>query len=136
MPSWSFSDQERQIMESGYSALTVEAVRLALGATALRQRVIAHNIANVDSPDHTRMKVVFEDQLAQALGAARQADVRDAALLVGIQAEMEPDVSKGKVQLDEEVAQMSANTVRYQALSRGISRYLSIAGLIASANKG
>lgn len=123
-------------MESGYSALTVEAVRLALGATALRQRVIAHNIANVDSPDHTRMKVVFEDQLAQALGAARQADVRDAALLVGIQAEMEPDVSKGKVQLDEEVAQMSANTVRYQALSRGISRYLSIASLIASANKG
>ena len=123
-------------MESGYSALTVEAVRLALGATALRQRVIAHNIANVDSPDHTRMKVVFEDQLAQALGAARQADARDASWLVGIQAEMEPDLSKGKVQLDEEVAQMSANSVRYQALSRGISRYLSIASLIVSANKG
>lgn len=123
-------------MESGYSALTVEAVRLALGATALRQRVIAHNIANVDAPDHVRMKVVFEDQLAQALNAARQVGARDAALLSGLQPEMEPDLSQGKVQLDEEVAQMSANSVRYQALSRGISRYLSIAGLIASANRG
>lgn len=123
-------------MESGYSALTVEAVRLALGATALRQRVIAHNIANVDAPDHVRMKVVFEDQLAQALGAARQVGARDAAFLAGIQAETEPDLSRGKVQLDEEVAQMSANSVRYQALSRGISRYLSIASLIASANRG
>lgn len=123
-------------MESGYSALTVEAVRLALGATSLRQRVIADNIANVDSPDHVRMKVVFEDQLAQALDAARQVGARDAAFLAGIQAETEPDLSKGKVQLDEEVAQMSANSVRYQALSRGISRYLSIASLIASANRG
>lgn len=123
-------------MESGYSALTVEAVRLALGATALRQRVIAHNIANVDAPDHVRMKVVFEDQLAQALNAARQVGARDAAFLDGIQAETEPDLSRGKVQLDEEVAQMSANSVRYQALSRGISRYLSIASLIASANRG
>lgn len=123
-------------MESGYSALTVEAVRLALGATALRQRVIAHNIANVDAPDHVRMKVVFEDQLAQALDAARQVGARDAAFLGGIQAETEPDLARGKVQLDEEVAQMSANSVRYQALSRGISRYLSIASLIASANRG
>lgn len=123
-------------MESGYSALTVEAVRLALGATAMRQRVIAHNIANADSPDHVRMKVVFEEQLAQALGAARQVGARDAAFLSGIQAETEPDLIKGKVQLDEEVAQMSANSVRYQALSRGITRYLSIASLIASANRG
>lgn len=123
-------------MESGYSALTVEAVRLALGASSLRQRVIAHNIANVDAPDHVRMKVVFEDQLSQALNAARQVGARDAAFLAGLQAETEPDLSKGKVQLDEEVAQLSANSVRYQALSRGVARYLSIASLIASANRG
>lgn len=123
-------------MEPGYSALTVEAVRLALGATALRQRVIAHNIANVDSTDHVRVKVVFEEQLAQALGAARQVGARDAAPLAGIQAETQPDLSQGKVQLDDEMAQLSANSVRYQALSRGISRYLSIANLIASATKG
>lgn len=123
-------------MENGYSALTVEAVRLALDATALRQRVIAHNIANVDSPDHVRMKVSFEEQLSQALGAARQAGVRDAAFLSGIRAEAEPDLASRKVQLDEEVAQLSANSLRYQALSRGVARYLSIANLIASANRG
>jgi len=123
-------------MSSGYSALTVEAVRLALGATAQRQRVIAHNIANVDSRDHVRAKVVFEEQLAQALDAARQVGARDAAALSGVRPETEPDLSLGKVQLDDEVVSLSANSVRYQALSRGITRYLSIAGLIASATRG
>lgn len=125
-------------MDAGSStALTVESVRLALGATGMRQRVIADNIANADSPDHVRMRVVFEQQLSQALSAARMnGGVGGVAWLDGVQAEMEPDLTQGRVQLDEEVAQLSANSLRYQALSRGLSRYLSIASLIASATRG
>lgn len=125
-------------MDAGSStALTVESVRLALGATGMRQRVIADNIANADSPDHIRMRVVFEQQLSQALSAARMnGGVGGVGWLDGVQAEMEPDLTQGRVQLDEEVAQLSANSLRYQALSRGLSRYLSIASLIASATRG
>ncbi|MFT3857830.1 MAG: hypothetical protein QM742_10160 [Aquabacterium sp.] len=121
------------------SALTIEAVRLALGAANLRQQVIADNIANVNSPDHVRMKVVFEDRLAQALASVQGASVDDlsvADVLGGAQAELEPDASGRKVELDEEVAQLSANSLRYHALTKGLARYLSIANIIASSSRG
>ena len=73
------------------------------------------------------MRVVFEERLAQAMASAN---------LDGVQAEMEPDFTAGRVQLDEEMAQLSANSVRYHALSKGLSRYLSIASLIASSSRG
>jgi flagellar basal-body rod protein FlgB len=126
-------------MELGISsALTIESVRLALGATGLRQRVIADNIANIDSPDHVRMRVVFEEHLAQALSSVQDVRNEDEALSVlgGVQASTEPDARQGKVELDQEMAQLSANSLRYHALAKGLSRYLSIAGIIASSSKG
>lgn len=128
-------------MEFGSSsALTVESVRLALGATGLRQRVIADNIANVNSPDHVRMRVVFEERLAQALASAKSASLDEASSvpsLDGVQPELEPDFSASrKVELDEEMANLSANSLRYHALTKGLSRYLSIANIIASSSKG
>lgn len=128
-------------MEFGSSsALTIESVRLALGAAGLRQRVIADNIANVNSPDHVRMRVVFEERLAQALASAQAAHLGESpalAALDGVQPELEPDVPVSrKVELDEEMANLSANSLRYHALSKGLSRYLSIASIIASSSKG
>lgn len=126
---------------SSSSALTIESVRLALGAAGLRQKVIADNIANINSPDHVRMKVVFEERLAQALsamqGASSSADNAGLSLLGDVQAELEPDGATGsKIELDEEMAQLSANSLRYHALTKGLSRYLSIANIIASSSKG
>lgn len=121
------------------SALTIEAVRLALGAANLRQQVIADNIANVNSPDHVRMKVVFEDRLAQALASVQGSSADDLSAvdaLAGAQAELEPDASGRKVELDEEMAQLSANSLRYHALTKGLARYLSIANIIASSSRG
>lgn len=120
------------------SALTIESVRLALGATGLRQRLIADNIANVNSPDHVRMKVVFEEHLAQALASmqAGREDLSPAEVLGQVRAEVEPDLTAGKVELDDEMARLSSNSLRYQALSRGLSRYLSIANIIASSSRG
>ena len=125
------------------SALTIESVRLALGAAGMRQRVIADNIANVNSPDHVRMRVVFEERLAEALSSMRNEASDESsggpslASLSGIQAEVEPDYTAGsKVELDEEMARLSANSLRYHALTKGLSRYLSIANIIASSSKG
>ncbi len=123
------------------SALTVESVRLALGAASLRQRVIADNIANASSPDHVRMRVVFEARLADALASARMSagDDIDAmpTALDGVRAEVLPEEGgSAKVELDDEMAQLSANSLRYHALTKGLSRYLSIAGAIAAASKG
>lgn len=117
------------------SALTVESVRLALGAAGLRQRVIADNIANVNSPDHVRMKVVFEEHLTQALAQVQQGS-DDVGALAGVQADLVPDPFNGKVELDEEMAALSANSLRYHALTKGLSRYLSMASIVVSASRG
>lgn len=120
------------------SALTIESVRLALGAAGLRQRVIADNIANVNSPDHVRMRVLFEDQLTQALASAQSVqNVPDAMALLGQSTpQLEVDPSQSKIELDEEMAALSSNSLRYQALTRGLSRYFSIASAIASGGRG
>lgn len=120
------------------SALTIESVRMALGAAGLRHQVIADNIANANSADHVRMRVAFEAQFAQALAAARTEP--DAGQAVGrlqeAAARMEQSTVQGKVQLDEEMAALSANSLRYHALSRALSRYFSIASAIATGSRG
>lgn len=40
----------------------------ALDAATLRQRVIAHNVANVNTPGFKRTDVIFEEKLVRALG--------------------------------------------------------------------
>lgn len=42
-------------------------LQTAIGAAELRQKVIADNVANVDTPYFKRSDVVFEDSLAQAM---------------------------------------------------------------------
>lgn len=111
---------------------TIESVRLAMGASTLRQRAIAANIANAASPDHTRMKVVFEERLADALSQLQPGEA-----LGQVEAELVQAGPLGeKVQVDQEMVDMSENTLRYQALSKGMSRYLSIASMIVSAGRG
>ncbi len=124
---------------SSSMAVTIESVRLALGASSLRQSLIADNIANVNTPDHVRMKVVFEQHLADALGRISDSDSPAEALseLGGVEPQVTQDSARGtKVALEQEMVALSANALRYQALTRGLSRYMSIASAIASGSRG
>ncbi|HUT74007.1 MAG TPA: hypothetical protein VM221_04120 [Armatimonadota bacterium] len=51
------------------SDVTLSAMEKVLDSTAAPQRVIAHNIGNVDTPGFTRRDVSFDDQLARHLPA-------------------------------------------------------------------
>lgn len=120
------------------SALTIESVRLALDASSMRQRVIADNIANVNSVNHVRMRVVFEEKLAQALTAAQGSQDSDAvSMLADAQPELEAAPGpQSKVELDSEMVRLSENSLRYHALTRGLSRYFSLASAIVSGGRG
>lgn len=50
-----------------FGGLTRQTVYKSLDASALRGRVIAENLANVDTPGYQRKEVLFEDQLKKAL---------------------------------------------------------------------
>ena len=56
------------LLEGGTLAL----LRRSLDAASLRQRVIANNIANVDTPRFKRSEVQFEDVLRQYLQRTRK----------------------------------------------------------------
>jgi flagellar basal-body rod protein FlgB len=48
-------------------SVTQAALSSALDGLALRQRTIANNIANVNTPDYHAKRVLFEDALAQSV---------------------------------------------------------------------
>ncbi len=110
----------------------------ALRATDLEHQVIAHNLANVDTPGFKRSEVVFQSTLAAALKAqaegsdqlpgmrtnpahlpigevASPADVQGQAV---VRAETSLRADGNNVDIDAEMTRLSENTVLYQALSQ------------------
>jgi flagellar basal-body rod protein FlgB len=97
----------------------------ALDAAALRQSVHATNVANVDTEGYRRLEVVYSAEL-QRLGAGGPAVDANEALSW---AQTEPEVvesADAHVKLDQEMAQMAENAVRYQALLGAIERTLGL----------
>lgn len=54
-----------------FSKTSLPAVKKSLDAAMLRSRVIANNIANVNTPGYQRVEVNFEDELRTALDNTR-----------------------------------------------------------------
>jgi flagellar basal-body rod protein FlgB len=95
----------------------------ALDAAALRQTVHATNVANVDTEGYRRLEVVYSAELQRLNAAGPTLDVNEALSW----AQIEPEVvesTESRVRLDQEMAQMAENAVRYQALLGAIERTL------------
>lgn len=101
----------------------------ALDAQALRQKVLASNIANVDTPRYKRLDVRFEDALAKALANQRglQAYRTDPRHIpFGGKISYTPQIVKdtntifnhneNNVDLDLEMAELAKTQIKYQAL--------------------
>jgi flagellar basal-body rod protein FlgB len=99
---------------------SIDAIHVALDATTMRQRAIANNLANVNTPGFKRSDVTgFEDQLKEAVQASRAGDANAIKNLVP---KMEMDETStmrsdgNNVDVDKEMANLSENNVRYNAL--------------------
>ncbi|MCK5119946.1 MAG: flagellar basal body rod protein FlgB [Candidatus Latescibacteria bacterium] len=55
------------ITEILFNKTSIPVSSKVLDATALRQRVVANNVANVTTPDYQRTEVAFEEDLREAL---------------------------------------------------------------------
>jgi flagellar basal-body rod protein FlgB len=96
----------------------------ALDAAALRQTVHATNVANVDTEGYRRLEVAYSAEL-QRLNGQPALDANEALAW----AQAEPEVvesAETRVKLDQEMAQMAENAVRYQALLGAIERTLGL----------
>ena len=109
------------------------ALEKTLDACALRQRVIADNIANVDTPGFKKNTVQFEEALSRALrGEALSLQVSDPRHIGNDSlAAVKPEVEEirnttlrtdgNNVDLDEEMINLVTNTLEYRAAAQFLS---------------
>jgi flagellar basal-body rod protein FlgB len=90
-------------------------LQLLMDAAVTRQRVIARNLANVDTPGFRAKEVRFSKDLKQALEQGDVSALRDIEIeTVEKDGPAKPDGNS--VDLDRELSALSGNALAYQAL--------------------
>jgi flagellar basal-body rod protein FlgB len=98
-----------------FDSVTSVAMKSALDALALRQRVIADNIANVDTPGFLAGRVSFEDALAAAVERG------SGTAATRVSRSLEPTRTNGNnVNLDTETVSNIDTNLRYQIATRAV----------------
>ncbi len=101
-----------------------------LDASALRHRVVAQNVANVNTPGYKRMEVAFEGELKKALGQPTGGTGHVAPKV--IETDNPERVDGNTVDIDREMNDLTKNALLYQAASQIVaSRVASYRAAIA-----
>lgn len=91
----------------------------ALDTASLRQRVLANNIANVNTPGFKRSRVDFEAELARALASGQNPEAVQPTVVHETDSMGRPDGNN--VDIEAESVKMAENQIWYSALTRQIS---------------
>jgi len=98
-----------------FDSVTSAALTSALDGLALRQREIANNIANVNTPNYRAQRVQFEDALRRSVAAG------DGTAAATVQRSLEPTRANGNnVNLDTETLSNIDTVLRYQFAARAV----------------
>jgi len=104
----------------------VDLLEAGIKAEGLRQKAIASNIANLETPGYRRIDVRFEELLAKALGSSGAVDpevLRDKIEPLLHKPKQTPVKSNGNdVNLETEVGEMVKNTLRHTAYIRLLNK--------------
>lgn len=96
-------------------SVTSLALRSALDGLALRQRVTANNIANINTPGFHARRVTFEDSLA------RSVSMRQGSVQATTETSLEPTRLNGSnVNLDLETLSNIDTVLRFQFAARAV----------------
>ena len=107
--------------------LTLLLLEKALDVCALRHKVVANNIANVDTPGFKASRVIFEEKLKRALKESllpselqkiRPELVRDE------ESSLREDLNN--VDIEKEMVRLSENTLRYNIYAQLLTAKLGI----------
>ena len=97
--------------------LTMQAIRASLDGLAARQRIIANNLANSETPGYTAETVSFEDSLSSALAIG---DPTRTQVSTGMSADP-ANINGNNVSVDKETLAMIDNGVRYQLMTESMN---------------
>jgi flagellar basal-body rod protein FlgB len=104
----------------------VDVLARLLDVADLRQRVIAQNVANVNTPGYLRMQVDFEDAFQKALKSADGKALQVEPKVVEGEGSLQPRVDGNNVDMDLEMAQLAKNTLMYQTFSQLLAHRVSV----------
>lgn len=104
----------------------------AADASWMREKAIAHNLANVDTPGYKRQDVEFELTLKRAITKTKQNNVINAATNLDA-ASLQPKVFSdyagysyrldgNNVDVDTENVELASEQIKYQALTESLSQ--------------
>ena len=96
----------------------VDLIDAGIKAETLRQKAIANNIANLETPGYRRIDVKFEELLARCLRSSEEFDLSQVEAQI-YRPKQTPVKSNGNdVNLEAEIGQMVKNTLRHKAYIR------------------
>ncbi|WP_296864981.1 flagellar basal body rod protein FlgB [Thermosyntropha sp.] len=141
------------MVERIFSSPVINILNRSLDVAELRQKVIADNIANVDTPGFKRREVIFEQKLRQALEEknsgslplkttnSRHINVNAAVSLKNVEPEIK--ILNGRtfrndgnnVDIDVETAEMSKNKILYDALAQSMTNELRLLRIAISGRR-
>lgn len=96
----------------------IDIIATGVRAESLRQKTIANNIANIQTPGYRRYEVKFEELLAKALDSSGNVDLSDIELEVYQPQNTTVKSNGNDVSLEVEVGEMVKNTLRHKAYIR------------------
>ena len=123
------------MLEQIVSNRALDVMQRGMGAANLRQEVISHNIANVNTPNFKKSDVIFEDLLAKELdldatGRLKVVRTHDRHMPIAFRGraaakvELDPSSSmrydKNNVDIDVEMASLAKNSLYFNALARQV----------------
>ncbi len=101
-------------------SVTQAALTSAIDGLAARQKAIANNIANINTPNYHAQRVTFEDALAQSVAQG------DGHVTAVTQSSLEPTQLNGNnVNLDEETVDNVETGLRYQFATQAMTQQFS-----------
>ena len=127
---------------------TVNVLQKALDAASIRQNVLAHNIANTNTPGYKRSYVSFEENLQQALKPKKKMQItanQPGHFKRGGLEEIKPQVKTdnstslredgNNVDIDMEMAQLAMNSINYQTAITRLNGKLSTLRLVINGGR-
>lgn len=101
---------------------TIDLLQAGIKAEHLRQKAIAGNIANLETPGYRRVDVKFEELLAKTIKSARDINPKDIEPEI-VRPNNTPVKSNGNdVSLEAEVGKMVENSMRHKAYVRLLNK--------------
>jgi flagellar basal-body rod protein FlgB len=117
-------------MSDLFSDLTMTSLVKSMDGLSMRHKVIANNIANVNTPGFIRSEVSFSDEMKKALSMNDTNSSLRQINDINIESQLDnksPARSDGNnVSIDKEMTDMSKNTLEYETLTRLLNMKFSL----------